>query len=261
MTEHLHASVTEDGAEALADAGPLDDLNEAVSAAAIRPADVPEKFWDATSGSLRTEALLKSYLQLEKKLGSMVALPNDEADEEAVKRLHRALGVPESPEEYQIEPSHPAVALEPEVKARLHQAGFTPRQVQLVADLAAEHLVPVVEHAMGDAQTRSDVGRLAEHFGSTEAWRALAPQIKTWAEANLAPQVYDTLATSYDGVIAMHQMMQMREPRLIQEAGAPTAGMQPEQLVQMMRDPRYWRDRDPDYVAQVTRGFKRLYEE
>jgi hypothetical protein len=27
----------------------------------------------------------------------------------------------------------------------------------------------------------------------------------------------------------------------------------------MMRDPRYWRDRDPAFIAQVTEGFKRLY--
>ena len=27
----------------------------------------------------------------------------------------------------------------------------------------------------------------------------------------------------------------------------------------MMRDPRYWRERDPGFVAQVTEGFQRLY--
>ena len=27
----------------------------------------------------------------------------------------------------------------------------------------------------------------------------------------------------------------------------------------MMRDPRYWRERDATFVAQVTEGFQRLY--
>jgi hypothetical protein len=27
----------------------------------------------------------------------------------------------------------------------------------------------------------------------------------------------------------------------------------------MMRDPRYWRERDPSFIAQVTEGFQRLY--
>jgi hypothetical protein len=26
-----------------------------------------------------------------------------------------------------------------------------------------------------------------------------------------------------------------------------------------MRDPRYWRDRNPELIAQVTDGFQRLY--
>jgi hypothetical protein len=27
----------------------------------------------------------------------------------------------------------------------------------------------------------------------------------------------------------------------------------------MVRDPRYWRQRDPEFIARVTAGFKRLY--
>jgi hypothetical protein len=27
----------------------------------------------------------------------------------------------------------------------------------------------------------------------------------------------------------------------------------------MMRDPKYWRDKDPSYVAKVTEGFKKMY--
>ena len=30
-------------------------------------------------------------------------------------------------------------------------------------------------------------------------------------------------------------------------------------LVQMMRDPRYWRERDPEFVRRVTDGFSALY--
>jgi hypothetical protein len=30
-------------------------------------------------------------------------------------------------------------------------------------------------------------------------------------------------------------------------------------LRELMRDPRYWRDRDPGFVARVASGFERLY--
>ncbi len=29
----------------------------------------------------------------------------------------------------------------------------------------------------------------------------------------------------------------------------------------MMRDPKYWRDKDPAFVAKVTEGFKSVYGE
>jgi len=36
-------------------------------------------------------------------------------------------------------------------------------------------------------------------------------------------------------------------------------GMEDKELQSMMRDPKYWRDRDPAFVAKVTEGFKNLY--
>ncbi len=32
-------------------------------------------------------------------------------------------------------------------------------------------------------------------------------------------------------------------------------------LRKRMRDPRYWRDRDPEFMDSVSRGFERLYPE
>jgi hypothetical protein len=32
-------------------------------------------------------------------------------------------------------------------------------------------------------------------------------------------------------------------------------------LYKLMRDPRYWRDRDPALIAKVTEGFRQLYPE
>ena len=87
----------------------------------------------------------------------------------------------------------------------------------------------------------------------------MAHQMRTWGEANLAGEVFETLASSYDGVLAMHQMMQAREPAVLREAGEPAAGSDEATLSKMMRDPRYWRDRDPSFVTEVTDGFRRLY--
>jgi hypothetical protein len=225
---------------------------------ADRPAGVPEKFWDREAGAIRTEALLKSYVELERKLGSMVPLPGDD-DQEGRERLRRALGVPDSPEHYQIEIRDELVEPTPEINARLHEAGFTQEQAQLIYDLAAEHLLPVIDDAVAELRATRDAERLAAHFGGDAAWQNMARQVKTWGEANLAGDVYRTLASSYDGVLAMHQMMQAREPSVLRDAEGPQSDLDETSLTRMMRDPRYWRERDPALVAQVTEGFKRLY--
>jgi hypothetical protein len=224
-----------------------------------RPAGVPEKFWDGATGTVRTDALLKSYLEIERKLGSMVAVPTDEGDGEGHSRLRRALGVPDSPDDYQIESPSELLDPTPEINARLHAAGFTPQQAQLVYDLAADHLLPLVSEVLDTVGSARDTDRLAQRFGGTEAWRALADQIKTWGSANLSEDVFNTLSTSYDGVVAMHQMMQAPEPAVLRDGEMAQAAPDDATLSQMMRDPRYWRDRDPDLIAKVTEGFQRLY--
>jgi Phage T7 capsid assembly protein len=223
-----------------------------------RPADVPEKFWNADEGALRTDALLKSYVELERKLGSMVPLPGDD-DPETRQRLQRALGMPEAAEDYRIDVEDELLAADPAINAKLHEAGFTQQQAQLVYDLAADHLLPVIDDAIGELQATRDGERLAAHFGGEATWQNLAPQIRTWGRANLADEVYQTLASNYDGVLAMHQMMQAREPSVLQDADGPRGAFDEAALAQMMRDPRYWRDRDPAFVAEISAGFKRLY--
>ena len=42
--------------------------------AKTRPGEVPEKFWDAETGTLRVDALLKSYRELERRLSQCAAL-------------------------------------------------------------------------------------------------------------------------------------------------------------------------------------------
>jgi hypothetical protein len=238
--------------------GPNLDIGEPAQTPAERPAGVPEKFWDRAAGTIRTDALLKSYVELERKLGSMVALPGED-DQDGRERLRRALGVPASPEDYQLQARDELLEPTAEINARLHQAGFTQEQAQLVYDLAADHVLPLIDDAIGELHAERDAERLARHFGGDASWPNMARQIRTWGEANLTGEVYRTLAASYDGVVAMHQMMQAREPTVLQEANGPGGNVDEAALTRMMRDPRYWRERDPAFVGQVTEGFQRLY--
>jgi hypothetical protein len=228
-------------------------------AVAERPEGIPDKFWDPEAGALRTDSLLKSYLELERKLGTMIAPPADAEEALGNKRLRQLLGVPESAEDYQIEARDAALHPDPAINARLHEAGFTQRQAQLVYDLAAEHVLPAIESTLAEVEAGREAERLAARFGGEQVWRPLAQQLRTWGRANLPEDVFAVLSSSYDGVIAMHQMMQAREPAVLREADGPAGQPREAELQAMMRDPRYWRQRDPAFVAEVTEGFKRLY--
>ncbi|MDX6748790.1 hypothetical protein SH611_03115 [Geminicoccaceae bacterium 1502E] len=224
-----------------------------------RPDYLPEKFWDAASGTVRAEALARSYQELERKLGRMVPLPQGEADVETRERLLAALGRPATPDDYRIEAPSELMAPDPAINARLHEAGFTQGQAQLVYELAAEHLTPVIRDVLWEAEAQQQTERLAQHFGGANAWQQVARELRGWGEAHLAPEVFATLAGDAEGVLAMYRMMQAAEPALIEDAAGPRERLDAESLHQMMRDPRYWRDRDPEFVDRVTEGFKALF--
>lgn len=246
-------------AEIASETPPAVALAETVTAG-DRPDDVPAKFWDAEAGTLRTDALLKSYLELERKLGvgdlDGVEAAGDEVDEAA----RPPLDIPATPDDYELDGESDLVAPDPEVNKRLHEAGFTQDQARLVYRLAEEYLLPAVSDAYGEVVVQQELGRLRDAFGGDEGWQATADQLQSWGQANLEADVYATLASSYDGVMAMHAMMQAREPQVV-HADAPAGPADEASLRRMMQDPRYWRDRDPAFIAEVTRGYERLFRQ
>ena len=221
------------------------------------PQDVPEKFWDAASGSLRTEALLKSYRELERRLSQRFAPPGDGATEEEVQRFRQAMGVPESPDGYEIAPPHELCCADAEVNEALHRAHFSNAQAQLVYDLAARKLLPLIADAAAAYEADRQREKLTGHFGGEERFRQMAAQIGAWGRTKLPAPVFDALCTTAEGVLAIERMMQGEEPALPRDSAAPAAQNEAE-LRAMMRDPRYWRSREPEFVRRVTEGFRRL---
>jgi hypothetical protein len=236
-----------------------DNLLEAAIApdTATLRADIPEKFWDAERQEIRLDALLKSYRELERTLSRRASPPADDAPEEERLRWRRVLGIPDSPDDYEITPAQGVVSADPEVNRRLHEAGFTPRQAQLVYDLAAERLLPLIAEAAAEFEAERQLETLRAAFGGEERFREVARQISAWGKANLPEAVVTALSGTAEGVIALHRMMQAKEPPLAREAEPPVVADEAE-LRRMMRDPRYWRTREPEFVKRVTDGFRRL---
>lgn len=158
-----------------------------------------------------------------------------------------------------IKPKLEGMEPDPLVNARLKAAGFTQDQAQLVYDLAAEHLMPALREFLLEREHEFNERLVAQRHGGPEKWRALQSQMRAWAETNLPGDVYQQLSKTPDGIDALMKMMNRNEPALGGQGEAGAAPQNEDDLVEMMRDPRYWRKRDPAFIAKVAAGFKRLY--
>jgi len=208
-----------------------------------RPKGLPEKFWDPENGEILTDTLIGSYRELEQRLGG----PNIET-------------VPKDPTGYQIKiEDHPGMEISDDVNSRLHAAGFTGTQAQLVYDLAAEYLPAMNSEIGAKIAHEADLQRLVERHGGEKEWNETAAQTFAWGKANLPQQAFDSLASTFDGVRQIQQLMGSSEPHLVNDSRNSNGPLSEESLKALMQDPRYWRDHDPAIVDQVTRGFEALY--
>jgi hypothetical protein len=201
---------------------------------------VPDKFKDPESGEVKLDSLLSSYQSLEKRMSSMPSIPK-------------------SAGEYCIDCEHGLFDVDEEMNKQLHAKGFTNEQVQFVYDLAAEKMVPMIVEMANDFQADREIEKLIEHFGGEEKWIEISRQLLAFGQKNLPNDVLQSLSSSYDGVIALYNMMQGNEPSVSNEAATKNGGRETMDLQSMMRDPKYWRDKDPSFIAKVTEGFQRLY--
>lgn len=213
------------------------------------PYDIPEKFWNAELGEVRTEQLAKSYLELERRLGRE-PLPGQGEENAPLSSV----------DDYDIKVSGETFSVDPEINKQLFDAGFSQDQAQMVYDLAEQHLTPMVTELAASLESQKQIERLNQQFGGSDKWQTVSAQIKSWGKSHFPADVYTALSSSYEGVLAMHKMMGSNdEPALLGGGAAQGQPMSEDALKELMRDPGYWRDKNPSILAQVEQGFKLLY--
>ncbi len=167
----------------------------------------------------------------------------------------------ESPKGYRVRIDHDVFAQDPALDEILAAAGFTEAQVQLVYDLAFEKLLPVAQEIARAHRAELQMRQLEACFGGREKWRIASRQIRDWARAHLQPEIYEALADSSDGILAIYHMMTGDGEPALMRNGTALADTDEGDLRKLIRSPRYWRERDPATVRRVTEGFDRLYSQ
>ena len=215
--------------------------------------NVPEKFLD-DKGELNTSALVKSYCELEKKMSNMISVPNDDSDENAKQKFNHAIGVPENASEY---PTNDLFDDE-SVRNKFHEIGLTKKQVEEIYSIAEEFLQPTLKNLFELQNQTNAINELKNFFGGTEKMNDALREIKAFGEKYLPASAFEELCATPQGIQGVYKMMQSFEPTVLMDKNV-SENLTDDMLRNMMRDPKYWRDQDPEYVRKIENGFKKLY--
>ncbi len=130
-------SASQDGAQAAKDTSSAGDKTTVslpgFASALPKDSRADEKI-AAYVGKFRSwDELTKAAMELESKLGGMVSVPKDGASQEEIAAYHKAIGVPEKPEDYKLEADKRVNADPAQVEAfrkLAHEIGLTQAQVE-----------------------------------------------------------------------------------------------------------------------------------
>jgi len=228
-----------------------------------RPDHIPEKFWDAETGAPRIDELAKSYVELERMAGELKRQVGAKKEEWARElEAERLSARPEKPDAYEPE-------LPEELAGKVELADDHPL-MSWWREFAWEHGLDheafnaglqqfvrwQVDSTEAQAQAlEEELGKLGEHgtqrVQHVEGW--MRARIGEEAVAALEP-----LLASAAAIEALEKLMESVGERRFVPADKPEK-IDAETLDRWVRDPRYWRDRDPAFVKQVTEGFRQLY--
>ena len=214
---------------------------------------IPEKFLNE-DGTLNTDSLLKSYNELEKKIGTMVSVPNDESDNATRERFNRAIGVPDDASQYPTNDMFDDDSL----RNKFREIGLTCNQVEQIYKLANEYLSPVLSELFDMKNETNAYQELKNFFGDDEKMNDALRAIDKFGNKFLPHDAFDALCSTPQGIQGVYRMMQSMEPR-VETQKNENENLSDNDLRRMMQDPKYWRDADPEYVRKIENGFKKLY--
>lgn len=209
-----------------------------------RPENVPDKFWDSETKTVKHDDVLKSYSELEKKFGSFTGAPDeyvaslsDEIKEQGVELID----------------DDPMID---EAKAFAKEAGMSQDGFSKMMNLYA--LSKLAETKANEESMAADIASLGDN-----ADRRIN-NLSQWANANLPTDMqegFKDLAVSADAVQTLEQIVAMTRNSSVQVNEAttsPSVTIEELHAVQFAKDEHGNRliNIDPDHKAK----FKRMQE-
>ena len=144
------------------------------------------------------------------------------------------------------------------LREKFFEIGLTSNQVEKIYDIANEFLSPLISDLFSLQSETNSVNELKSFFGGTEKMNDVLRAIKSFGEKFLPHDAFQELCATPQGIQSVYKMMQSMEPEVKTDKNE-TQNLTDSDLRRMMRDPKYWRDNDTEYIRKIENGFKKLY--
>jgi len=217
------------------------------TAAPSRPEWLPEKY---NSG----EDLAKAYKELESKLGTKEEDIRSRIMEEIQSQAFSDR--PESAGDYQLPESiDDSAAVDNKLLSWWAEHSFENGYSQEEFEQGIAMYAETMNGSMPDIEAE------AKMLGDNADQRIEAASLfanKFFPEAAL-PAI-ERMCESHEGIIALEAIMEAMKDGSFAGNTQAVAGTSEKELREMMNDPRYWKDRDPHFIKQVTDGFQQIYK-
>ena len=232
---------------------PVDSAEAVSEMVNERPENVPEKFWDSESNSLRTDDVLKSYSELEKRFGSFTGAPDEYAfniSEDMQGKIDE-LGLEVSTDDPLYE-----AALEMAKETGMNQEGFD--------RLTNLYLMSQVADVNAMSEAREEQMKL---LGDRAQSRI--NNLNAWGEKNLSPELFEMFQNSTVSAEAVqvmeHLIAQTRNAPIADTTATPAPSVTESELMDMQFATDEFGNRkintDPAFRAEYKRKMKELHGE
>jgi hypothetical protein len=222
----------------------------------IRPENIPEKFWNAETGEIRTDELLKSNAHLEQFVGGK----KEELRDQIIDELSNEADA-EVPEEYALPALPEEITEEQVVENPLFDWWLDHCKENAYNQEMFEDGINKFINAQG--HYAPDLNQEAEKLG--ENANARIDAVDAFAQSHFGADDYEllqsTLGQSAQGIEILERVMQMQNQNISNAPTEPANRLTIDDVRQMMKDPRYFdpKERDESYVKKVDDAFQRLY--
>ncbi|MDR0319125.1 MAG: hypothetical protein LBH81_00075 [Rickettsiales bacterium] len=198
--------------------------------------NIPEKF-KTKDGGVNIDAVLKSYAELERKLGSAPVAPKDASE-------YPAPGFGDAEDD--------------SIRRKFLDMGLTCAQAEKICQAADELIRPLLEDMASSRDDARELAELEKFFGGADKVAPALVEIEAFGKKYLPAEAFESLCGTHQGICGLYRMMKSEEPG-ISTSRNRSDNLSESDLKNLMRDPKYWRDHDAEFVRMIESGFKKLF--